>query len=326
MSSYFHINRDPIHPGTHWRDLCKSGRILLPCQIQSSAILRLESKARDMRKVFLGLIVLLLAACATSNNGNSLLDTVSQESKIESAREDFTEKIEELTESGGLLADPQLAERVRQIAGKLVAATVSEWPHTENWDWSIALVDDPEENLLSVFDGGFIFLDRELFDSIEPSDDELAFLIAFAIVDSVTSYQDAYVAHSVFSSLGVIALHAALGPAGGLVSGLGYDAYLARINSRLIMLEMDEISMRLVLATGFDPAAAVSFVNKSVAWREREENNRYLFDYLNQILIADYVMEERIANIDRLLTEFSELTPEAPPPPYPVRMYYEFSE
>ena len=60
-----------------------------------------------MRKVFLGLIVLLLAACATSNNGNSLLDTVSQESKIESAREDFTEKIEELTESGGLLADPQ---------------------------------------------------------------------------------------------------------------------------------------------------------------------------------------------------------------------------
>ena len=107
MSSYFHINRDPIHPGIHWRDLCKSGRILLPCQIQSSAILRLESKARDMRKVFLGLIVLLLAACATSNNGNSLLDTVSQESKIESAREDFTEKIEELTESGGLLADPQ---------------------------------------------------------------------------------------------------------------------------------------------------------------------------------------------------------------------------
>ncbi len=280
-----------------------------------------------MRSVFhLVPLALLLAACATNNVDTSLLDSVTDEDDITSAREDFAEKIEELTISGGLAADPQLAERVRQIGGKLVSAAVIEWPHAENWEWSIALVDGLDTTFPLESVGGYMFMDAEDVESITPTDDELAFWIALYIVISATSYSDAYVGFEGLRWLGLIALNVALGPAGALASGIVYETHLIRLYRRAILLEMDKIGARLSLAAGYDPGAAVSLLDKSVAWLEQDEENRGVMDDLDWFLVGDYVTEERYANFNRLLTEFAELTPGVQPAPHLVRVIYDSSE
>ncbi|MDE0478687.1 MAG: hypothetical protein OXI13_03565 [Gammaproteobacteria bacterium] len=267
--------------------------------------------------------MLLLGACATND---PFLDIVSDDNELESAREDFTEKIEELTAAGELSTNAQIAEQVRQIAEKLVAAAISEWPHTKNWDWTIAFVDDPETTLPATLDGGYMFFDSATTDD-EPilTDDEQAFAIAYYIVDSATNYRNERIGLEAFRWGGVIALHAVLGPAGGLVSGLGYETGLLRSYNRALFLEFDEISLRLALKAGYDPGAAITYFDKYLAWHEQNDENPYDVGGFNQFLIFDYVTEERYANFERLVTEFSQLTPSVPTTPHPIRIIYDSS-
>ena len=280
-----------------------------------------------MRNCFLLVMVVLLPlACVNTNSGKSQVNAVTQEYEIESAKEDFTEKFEELKESGGLIEDPQLAVQVQEITGKLVAVAVSEWPQTESWEWSIALFDDPEYPMAGTFGGGYIFLDKEFFESLAPTEDELAFVVAHEIAHSIERHRGEGITNSALQLLGVVALHALLGPAGGLVSGVGFEAFMLRSYHSSTQLEADEIGMRLSLAAGYDANAAVSIFEKTVAWSEQQEVGNNLDEYLGRVLVANHVLEERIANFERLSAEFSELAPGVPPTPHPVRIYYESSE
>lgn len=271
-------------------------------------------------------ITLLLAACAANNPDASILEPVTEDEDIATVRQAYTETIGELSLSGGLASDAALAERVRQIAGRIVPVAINEWPDTEDWEWSITLIDDPEASLPSDSDGGYMFMYTGAIEPISLTDDELAFLISLYIIDSATHFTDAYVNFEAFRWLGVIALNVALGPAGGFVTGTVYENQMIREYTRSVLLEMDEVGARFTRDAGYDPEAAVTFLEKSVSWFQSDEADRDLADDLNWFFVGDYVTEERYDNFKQLLADLSESTPEPPPAPHPVRIIYDSAE
>ncbi len=46
-----------------------------------------------------------------------------------------------------LLDGPLLAAHVTETAGRVVAVAVTQYPETADWEWSVALIDDPETRL-----------------------------------------------------------------------------------------------------------------------------------------------------------------------------------
>lgn len=117
-------------------------------------------------------ITLLLAACAANNPDVSILKPIAEDDDIATVRQAYTETIGELSLSGGLASDATLAEHGGQIAGRLVPMATNEWPDTENWEWSITLIDDPEASLPSDSDGGYMFMYTGAVEPISLTDDE----------------------------------------------------------------------------------------------------------------------------------------------------------
>ena len=90
------------------------------------------------------LLALLISACATSPTGRSQFVLVSPESAIAQSRVAYENQVHALRRDGALLHNPALSRRIERITGRLVTEAVRLYPHTARWEWSVALIDDPE--------------------------------------------------------------------------------------------------------------------------------------------------------------------------------------
>ena len=69
---------------------------------------------------------------------------VSEDSAISSSKEAYVEMLKPYAQKGRVDNDPALKERVYRITGRLIAQAIKMRPETENWEWSIKIIDDPE--------------------------------------------------------------------------------------------------------------------------------------------------------------------------------------
>jgi predicted Zn-dependent protease len=206
----------------------------------------------------------LLAACATSPTGRSQLLLISPEAAIVESRKAYISTMQKLDAEDKLLDDPLLADKVQVITGRLVAVAVEEYPHTRDWQWSVALIDGPETVNAWCMAGGRMAVYSGLFNKLKLTDNEFAQIMGHEIAHALANHTAERMSVAMATSVGVVAAGAASDNNSLALTGAALAAQLAiqLPNSRTSESEADQIGIELAAKAGYDPAAAVSLWEK----------------------------------------------------------------
>jgi len=222
---------------------------------------------RFRRLSFLVLFCLSLAACATSPTGRHQLMLVSEESAIVSSKEAYLSTVKELDDEGKLDTDRAVKNRVDRITGQLITEAIKMRPETARWEWSVVVIDDPDEVNAWCMAGGRMAVYTGLLQQVKPTDDELAQVMAHEISHALAKHTAEKMSMQIATSVGVAAVGIASDHTGVALTGAALAAMLAvnLPNSRAAEKEADEMGIELAARAGFEPAAAASLWKKMAA-------------------------------------------------------------
>lgn len=208
--------------------------------------------------------MLLISACATSPTGRSQFMLISPESAIVQSEAAYLSTVKALDEEDKLLDDPAVVDRVAEVTGRVVTAAVRQFPHTRDWQWSVAVIDDDDTVNAWCMAGGRMAVYTGLFAQLQLTDDELAQIMGHEISHALANHTAERMSRAMATMLGVAAVSVASDNNAAAVGGAAVAAKLALElpNSRVAESEADEIGMRLATEAGFDPEAAVTLWQK----------------------------------------------------------------
>jgi predicted Zn-dependent protease len=208
--------------------------------------------------------VLLLAACATSPTGRKQLMLVSEESSIVSSKQAYLSTLKELNDAGKLERDRAISNRVNVITGQLITEAIKMRPETAQWEWSVVVIDDPKEVNAWCMAGGRMAIYTGLIEQVDPTDDELAQVMAHEISHALAKHTAEKMSMQIATSVGVAVVGIASDNTGVALSGAALAAMLAvnLPNSRAAETEADLMGIELAARAGFNPAAAATLWKK----------------------------------------------------------------
>jgi len=218
-----------------------------------------------MKKVFiLALALGLLTACATSPTGRRQLMLISPDAAIVQSKQAYLSTVSDLDKENKLLDDPKVADRVATITGRLVTEAIAMYPNTANWEWSVAIIDDPETVNAWCMAGGRMAVYTGLFDKLKLTDAEFAQIMGHEISHALANHTAERMSRSMATSIGVLAVGIASDKPMATMAGGAMAAKLALElpNSRTAESEADRIGMELAVRAGYDPDAAVTLWQK----------------------------------------------------------------
>lgn len=218
-----------------------------------------------MKQIILALLlVTLLPACATSPTGRSQLMLVSPESAIVESKKAYLATTAELDKEGKLVTDPGMSKRVATITGRLVTVAIQEFPKTANWEWSVAIIDDPETVNAWCMAGGRMAVYTGLFAKLDLTDDEFAQIMGHEISHALANHTAERMSRAMMTTVGVVAVGAMSDKPLVAMGGAAAAAKVALElpNSRTAESEADQMGMKIATVAGYDPAAAVTLWQK----------------------------------------------------------------
>jgi predicted Zn-dependent protease len=213
------------------------------------------------------LLVALLAACATSPTGRSQLMLVSPESAIVESKKAYLSTVGELGREDKLVNNPALSKRVASITGRLVTVAIEKFPYTAKWEWSVAIVDEPDVVNAWCMAGGRMAVYTGLFDRLHLTDAEFAQIMGHEISHALANHTAEQMSRAMATTLGVVAVGAISDRPAVAMGGAAMAAKVALDlpNSRTAEKEADQMGMELAVLAGYDPDAAVSLWEKMSA-------------------------------------------------------------
>lgn len=219
------------------------------------------------RLLLLGLTFGLLCGCATSPTGRSQLMLVSPESAIVESRKAYISTVGEFSKEDKLSNDPALAKRVATITGRLVTIAIQKFPASANWEWSVAIVDDPKVINAWCMAGGRMAVYTGLFTKLKLTDAEFAQIMGHEISHALSNHTAEQMSRAMATTLGVVAIGAMSDRPMVAMGGAAMAAKVALDlpNSRTAENEADQIGMELAVLAGYDPDAAVTLWQKMAA-------------------------------------------------------------
>lgn len=208
---------------------------------------------------------LFIAACATSPTGRQQLMLISPESAIVYSKKAYVSTVEDLNSKEKLVTDPAMAARIKTITGRLVSAAVAMYPYTKEWEWSVAIIDDPETLNAWCMAGGRMAIYTGIIDKLELNDDEIAQIMGHEISHALANHTAEQMSRAIAINAGLMAVSAAAEDEKGVaLTGAALAAKLALElpNSRTAESEADRIGIELATRAGYKPEAAVSLWQK----------------------------------------------------------------
>ncbi len=260
------------------------------------------------------LVVLLafVTGCVTSPTGRRQLMIVSPEVAIAESANAYVQTVRDLDDEDKLLDDPALERRVEEITGRVVAAAVQRYPHTADWRWSVALVDDPQTVNAWCMAGGRMAVYSGLILRLELTDDELAHIMGHEVSHALANHTAERMSLALLTRLGVAVAARERdenNPAALSAAALAAQVAITLPNSRTAESEADRMGMELAVRAGYDPAGAVSVWRKMEALGESRPP---------EFLSSHPSPDNRRAELAALIEQMGTLVPAVPPQPYPI--------
>jgi len=213
----------------------------------------------------LALLAINLAACAVSPTGRRQLALVSEDSAIAASDEAYAMQIGELRQEGKIVPESsRVARRVEGITERLVAQATMKRPETANWKWSMEVIDDPKVVNAWCMAGGRMAVYTGLIQQLDPTDDELAQVLAHEISHALANHTAERMSVALATNVGVALAGILSDDAQKTMSQAALAAALAiqLPNSRAAESEADEIGIELAAKAGYNPNAAISLWEK----------------------------------------------------------------
>jgi predicted Zn-dependent protease len=217
------------------------------------------------RRLALALVVAcLVAACATSPTGRRQLMLVSEDQAISASRQAYVQEVGKYQKAGKLVTDPRLLKRIETITARLVAQAVKMRPETARWEWSVQVIDEPQTVNAWCMAGGRMAIYTGLIQKIDPTDDELAQVMAHEIAHALANHTAERMSVAMAGQAGVLAAGLLSDKPGQAMAAAAVAAKVAvdLPNSRTAETEADRIGIELAARAGFDPRAAVTLWQK----------------------------------------------------------------
>ncbi len=216
------------------------------------------------KPVLTAMLVLLVAACATSPTGRRQLMLVSEQQAISSSRQAYAQEMGKYQKQGKLVTDPRVLERTRVITERLVAQAVKMRPDSANWQWSVQVIDEPKTVNAWCMAGGRMALYTGLIQQVDPTDDELAQVMGHEIAHALANHTAERMSTAMAANAGILAAGIMSdNPGQSMAVAAGVAALAIKLpNSRASETEADQIGIELAARAGYDPRAAATLWQK----------------------------------------------------------------
>ncbi len=254
----------------------------------------------------------VLGACATSPTGRTQFMLISPKAAIVESQRAYAATMRDVGAQDKFLDDPVLADRLGTITGRLVGQAEAMFPHTRDWAWSVALIDEPDTVNAWCMAGGKMAIYSGFIEQLNPTDDELAQVMGHEISHAIAHHTAERMSMAIAQGMGVLAIGATTNDAATTRSAnLIATLALALPNSRAAESEADRIGIEIAARAGYDPAAGASL------WRKMDSLGG---DGLPQFLRTHPSPGNRAQTLAALAPTMRPLMPATPPAPQPVEL------
>lgn len=189
---------------------------------------------------------------------------ISPESAIVESKKAYISTVEELDDKQKLVTDAKVVKRIQTITGRLVTEAVMMYPNTKDWEWSVAIIDDPETLNAWCMAGGRMAIYTGIINKLNLTDDEIAQIMGHEISHALANHTAEKMSRALAINAGVIAVGAATDNKATVLTGTALAAKLALDlpNSRTAESEADRVGIEIATRAGYAPEAAVSLWQK----------------------------------------------------------------
>ncbi len=270
--------------------------------------------------IALAFAILVLAGCQSNPvTGRQQLMLVSEAMAISESKQAYIAMLQPLAKEGKIDTDPLAVARVHEITSRLIAQAIKYRPETQDWEWSVKVIDDPKTVNAWCMAGGKMAIYTGLIQQIKPTDDELAQVMGHEISHALAKHSAEKMSRALAMQmgLGALAVTQRNSQYGDLaLTGVQAAAVVALElpNSRTAESEADRIGIELAAKAGYDPRAAVTLWEKMAKLGGGDGKSRT--DFLSTHPAPVKRMETLAALVPQMLPYYEDKSPR---PTYPLR-------